>query len=720
MGRRARVSFAIVAAVVVLAAAFGAVWIVKRPVRWNDARTMPPPLEAAVRAYAKGDTASGLESVREFLRRYRAPAWDARARILAAAHLARDGREREILDVLPKDLAPDDPLVTHATLLRAGGWLARGAADRSAELAERAATTPGFPSADEARMTQAAALDASGAWQKALSTLDGSPSTAAALAASRIASAHRDVEGARRRLVVALLDATSDSDVDRLREAIESQIPDWSARVSAAERPRLAERARQWLEDGRPETSIDIVRLARPAGAPSAATGAEALVEAEALLKLGRIAEMSALLARARQTGAEDGARYLEARRFAASRSFGAYRAGLELLGRRGASPWRERALLDIAHAGEGAPNPATLEAYRRYRVAAGAHADPLALLREAWAAYDLGRTADADASFARVLSRPDAPDGVRVTATYWRARIAEAAGRAAEARASYGVIADTFGNHYYGALAAKRLGRSAPVPPATLKPVTYTRSLGGAGRWLAAARAFASVGLWDEAAPCYRTAARASGPNAPAIGLEAASKAREAAALSDAIGIAQDAAGDRDRARAQDLPLGLWRLLYPAPFADDLVRAARAYGLDPNLVAAVALQESAFNPLAVSSAGARGLLQVMPEIGTEVARSAGIARFVPADLFEPATNLKLGCAHLADYRRRFGSLPRALAAYNGGPARVERWSEAHGKDDDERFVERIPIPETRLYVKRVLTGARWYAITWPRGLGVD
>jgi soluble lytic murein transglycosylase len=163
-----------------------------------------------------------------------------------------------------------------------------------------------------------------------------------------------------------------------------------------------------------------------------------------------------------------------------------------------------------------------------------------------------------------------------------------------------------------------------------------------------------------------------------------------------------------------------LWRLLYPAPSADLLTQAASGAGLDPQVVAAVALQESAFNPLAVSSAGARGLLQVMPSVGAELARSLGLARFDPNDLFDPGTNLKLGCAHLSEYRRRFRSMPQALAAYNGGPTRVERWVLPDGKDDDERFVERIPIPETRLYVKRVLAGARMYAIAWPAGLGKD
>jgi soluble lytic murein transglycosylase-like protein len=702
------------------AAAIAAYVIAKRTVRWNDARTMPPPLSAAVRAYAKGDGAAGLESIHLFLKRYRAPAWETRARVLAATHLAREGQDRDLVDLLPKDLPPEDPLYAHATLLQARGWLSRGSFDRADELATRAAAVVDFPSAAEARRTRAQAQDGRGAWQDALATLDAAPTTAGAIAAARIAASHGDSEGARRRLAAALLQAPTDSDADRVRESLEETIPDAGQRLPPTERALLAERARHWLEEGRAKTAVDLLRLVRPAGAPSAATGVEALVEAEALLKLGRLAEMGPLLSRAHLAGPEeaDGARYLEARRAAATGNFSAYRAGLESLGRRGAATWRERALLDLARAGEGVPSPNTAEAYRRYRLAAGSHADPLALFREAWAAYDLGRFSDAESGFARVLARPDAPEGVRLTATYWRARLAEAAGRAGEARASYTSVADGYPNHYYGALAAKHLGRANPVCPDGAGPAPLPSTLGDAGRWLAAARVLASVGLWDDAAPCYRAALRHAGAAAPALALEAALAAREAAAGADAIAIAQDVAGDRDRIPVASLPRPLWRLLYPAPSGDALTAAASATGLDPDLVAAVALQESAFNPLAVSAAGARGLLQVMPAVGAELAKSAGLARFDPSDLFDPATNLKLGCAHLSEFRRRFRSVPQALAAYNGGPTRVDRWTLDDGRDEDERFVERIPIPETRLYVKRVLAGARMYAVAWPDGLG--
>jgi soluble lytic murein transglycosylase len=712
----------IVGLVLCVATAGGAYWLAKRKVRWNDARTMPPPLSAAVRAYGKGDAASGLASVRTLLARYRAPAWEPRARVLAAAHFARDGKDRQILDILPRDLSQTDPLAAEAMVLRARGLIASAAYEPAAKLAGEAAAIPGFPAADDARLTQAQALASAGRWRDAVQVLDASTAPAASIEAARLAASHGDRDDARRRLAASILATPSDSDADRLRQAVDELLPDASTRFTPVERPRLAERASRLLEDGRASSAVELLRLARPAALPSAATPAEALVEAEALLKLGRISEMAPLLARARSADAASqmGARYLEARRAAAAGSSGAYRSGLMVVAARPVSPWQERALLDLAHAVEGIPSAATLAAYQRYRAAAGSHADPLALLREAWAAYDLRRFGEAEAGFARALARKDAPDGVRVTATYWRARMAESGGRLAEARSLYGAAADTFSNHYYGTLAAKRLGRPTPAAPKTVPKLDEPSAIGASGRWLVAGRVLASVGLWDEAAPYYRAAVQGAGTSAAAVAGEAAVAARDAAALSDAIGFAQDAAGERDRTPVTGIPLALWRLLYPAGSGEAVTRAAKTEGLDPNLLAAVALQESAYNPLAVSSAGARGLLQIMPTVGAELARAVGLRPFDPNDLFDPAINLRLGSRHLSDYRNRFGSVPRGLAAFNAGPARVERWSLPPGRDDDERFVERIPIPETRLYVKRVLAGARLYAIAWPDGLGVE
>src|SRR6188474_1001068 len=109
-----RRSTIVVCLAVAVALVCGTFWIVKRTVRWNDARTMPPPLEAAVRAFSKGDEARGLGGIATFLRKYRAPAWDSRARVLGATHLVRAGREGEVVTLLPKELPAGDPLAAHA------------------------------------------------------------------------------------------------------------------------------------------------------------------------------------------------------------------------------------------------------------------------------------------------------------------------------------------------------------------------------------------------------------------------------------------------------------------------------------------------------------------------------------------------------------------------------------------------------------------------------
>ncbi|MHB8874027.1 MAG: lytic transglycosylase domain-containing protein [Myxococcaceae bacterium] len=103
------------------------------------------------------------------------------------------------------------------------------------------------------------------------------------------------------------------------------------------------------------------------------------------------------------------------------------------------------------------------------------------------------------------------------------------------------------------------------------------------------------------------------------------------------------------------------------------IVRQARRYEIDPLLIAAVIHAESSFNPLAVSPAGAVGLMQLMPTTARELLGRLGRAPGRTEDLLEPELNIELGTAYLAELVERFGSIEPALVAYNAGPAGARR-----------------------------------------------
>jgi soluble lytic murein transglycosylase len=157
---------------------------------------------------------------------------------------------------------------------------------------------------------------------------------------------------------------------------------------------------------------------------------------------------------------------------------------------------------------------------------------------------------------------------------------------------------------------------------------------------------------------------------------------------------------------------LNLLRAIYPFPFRETIEAEARDWGLDPFFMAGLMRQESAFWAEAVSRADARGLMQVLPSTGRELARAVGPPGFRPDEhLFRPEVNLHLGMAFFSDMRRRFGEDPTIiLSAYNAGPTRALRWRRYPEAGDLHRFTERIPFRETRGYVKNVLRNRAVYS----------
>ena len=154
-------------------------------------------------------------------------------------------------------------------------------------------------------------------------------------------------------------------------------------------------------------------------------------------------------------------------------------------------------------------------------------------------------------------------------------------------------------------------------------------------------------------------------------------------------------------------------RLRYPLRYAHGVRVHAQRNDLDPALVAAVIYTESRFRPHARSSAGAIGLMQLLPETAQGVADLTNGSRFVVADLDDPDINIRYGCRYLRRlrelYRGRPNSLDLALAAYNAGQANVRSWI---ARTPPGQAVA-IPFPETRAYVARVKHLRDLYARGW-------
>jgi tetratricopeptide (TPR) repeat protein len=151
--------------------------------------------------------------------------------------------------------------------------------------------------------------------------------------------------------------------------------------------------------------------------------------------------------------------------------------------------------------------------------------------------------------------------------------------------------------------------------------------------------------------------------------------------------------------------------LLYPAPYTQSLAAAAERHGLSHAIMLGLMRQESAFDPRIDSAVGARGLMQLMPEVGRRLAAQAGDGDFHADRLYEPQTNIELGSAlFAAELQRAAGDVPQALAAYNAGADVAALWATRLGKGDGrEMYLELAEYAETRTYLETVLGNAETY-----------
>lgn len=155
-----------------------------------------------------------------------------------------------------------------------------------------------------------------------------------------------------------------------------------------------------------------------------------------------------------------------------------------------------------------------------------------------------------------------------------------------------------------------------------------------------------------------------------------------------------------------------------PLTHADIIRQQAADKHLDPALIAGVIYAETKFDPRP-SAAGAQGLMQILPQTAEFLARKSGATTFTVSDLATPQVNIAYGSYYLRYLLDHYGgSKVLALAAYNGGEANVDRWVASARERGHKLTIDRIPFPETRAYVRRVLKAERDYRHTYSSELG--
>ena len=161
-----------------------------------------------------------------------------------------------------------------------------------------------------------------------------------------------------------------------------------------------------------------------------------------------------------------------------------------------------------------------------------------------------------------------------------------------------------------------------------------------------------------------------------------------------------RDTPEDRQQWQALKQTPQYWQSLYPFPFADTILKWSQNRQLNPLLVTSLIRQESRFEPQIESSAGALGLMQVMPATGKNVAQQLSLPSY---SLTNPEDSINIGTFYLDYTHKKYNNNSMlAVASYNAGPHKVAQWIERYGLEDADEFVEQIPYRETKGYVESV------------------
>lgn len=320
----------------------------------------------------------------------------------------------------------------------------------------------------------------------------------------------------------------------------------------------------------------------------------------------------------------------------------------------------------------------------------------------------------------------------------YWSARAYDHVGNRLAAIDRYGLTSADYLNTYYGRLAWKRLqerdaaeakssvpGAAASKPsPGLTKAAASTASPGDRRAvvtlpppppTVSRIKRLIELGLYRPALNELQYAQKMWG-DSPPLQATTALVHNRMGNLRVGINAMKRAYPQYMTAGGETLPGEILRVIFPLDYWALLKGNAQAHGLDPYIIAALAGQESTFDAGIRSPANAIGLMQIIPATGRRYAKKLGMRQFSERTLENAEINAKLGTQYFADLVNRFGGHHFALASYNAGERRVQRWNtEAPGLPQDE-WIDNIPFPETQNYVKRILGTAEDYRRLYGEG----
>jgi soluble lytic murein transglycosylase len=295
----------------------------------------------------------------------------------------------------------------------------------------------------------------------------------------------------------------------------------------------------------------------------------------------------------------------------------------------------------------------------------------------------------------------------------FWKAKAVDAQGKKALAESLFKQLTETYPNEYY-AFRAQQILVGVSSPWQTVSESTYPAKLSQEIAFDAFEQHVPEKALVPVFSELVRIHAPTDilmmlsvlAPNEHPSPLVSLAKFQEQD-YAGSIRVVRDYLAERRKAGDTKIDANLLMLLYPLLFTEQIAHFSSQYHLDPFLVQALMRQESYFNPLALSSSKAMGLMQLMPATAQAVAHWEHLDSFQTATLFDPMVNIQLGTRYLRYLHDKFGGNSMlAVGSYNGGPGAMSRWVNASPvfHRDPDMFIESIPYSQTRDYIKEVFS----------------